>query len=156
MKIVKFKKGETIVDDEDYEFVVNLFKDSCVYMNNGYVRMSVGHPRRETSLHRIILGLEKEDKDLVADHINGIRNDNRRENLRVATHAQNIQHKTITKNGKYRNIYRHNKTNKKGLWRYIVQLQFNGKNYYGGYFYSMDSAISAAAALRKKVFGKFA
>ena len=46
-------------------------------------------------LHRLIMGLTPGD-GLEVDHLNGNGLDNRRENLRVVTHAQNHQNKTWT------------------------------------------------------------
>lgn len=46
-------------------------------------------------LHRFLLGLTKDDA-LIADHINGITTDNRRENLRICDRFQNAQN-TVSK-----------------------------------------------------------
>lgn len=42
-------------------------------------------------MHRIVMGLNKDDP-IYVDHIHGIqtRNDNRKSNLRIATHSQNM------------------------------------------------------------------
>lgn len=156
MKVIRIGKGTTIVDNKNEKLVESLRKTYWLCTKNGYIWCKDKKTKKLTTLHRIILNLGEYTRISCVDHINGVRNDNRIKNLRVVTMAENSQHKTITKNGKYRNIYRHSKTKKKGLRQYIVQLQFNRKRYYGGQFYSMDSAISAAVALRKKVFGKLA
>jgi hypothetical protein len=59
---------------------------------DGYARRSVRDGARvfDVRMHRQIMGLERGDP-LQVDHINGDPLDNRRENLRVVTHAENRQ-----------------------------------------------------------------
>lgn len=63
--------------------------------SNGYIvrniKDSQGNKRR-TYLHRFLLNLERGDQQVV-DHINGDQLDNRRENLRIVSIAQNNQNK---------------------------------------------------------------
>lgn len=93
MKTIPLTRGKfAIVDDADYEYL-SQFK--------WYVREqkhvhgpSTFYARRKSGgktiqMHRVILGLKPGDK-LVVDHINHDGLDNRRENLRVGTHAQNV------------------------------------------------------------------
>ena len=77
------------------------------------------------------------------DHINGIRNDNRLCNLRLATRGQNNQ------NRKFAN--KNNKTGHKGIWRhqsgkYRVSIGVNNKNIHLGYHNTLEEAIEARKA----------
>jgi len=57
--------------------------------NRGYARR-MGPDGKVEQLHRVVLGLTHGDA-LEADHINGDKLDNRRSNLRVVTHRENLQ-----------------------------------------------------------------
>jgi hypothetical protein len=76
-----------LVDDEDYENVMR-FRWYSLFDYNRY-RAIRTDSQRTIYLHRFILGLTFFDKKIV-DHINGDGLDNRRENLRIVTHRQNI------------------------------------------------------------------
>jgi hypothetical protein len=77
-----------LVDAEDYDEIA---KTRWHVGSNGYARH--GTSGRDFKLmHRLLLGLERGDKRNV-DHRNGNKLDNRRENLRVVTHAQNLQNR---------------------------------------------------------------
>lgn len=85
--------GWTQLDPEDRERFVgrhlNLGTDGYAYLRwNG----------RQTALHRLLL----DPGDLDVDHINGDRLDNRRENLRVVTRAQNLENRTAPATGRSR------------------------------------------------------
>lgn len=141
-----------LIDEGDLPLINELKMEYYFHFKSGYVRLEHKKTGKKTLFHRILLGLGEFDGISVTDHINGIRNDNRRGNLRVLTKGQNNQHRTKTRNGKYRNVYRHSK-DANGMWKYVVQFQFDGKNYYGGYFGNIDDAAKRADEMRKEVFG---
>ena len=83
-----------LVDDADFDELskVSWFVSRHGYARrNYYVRLPVGK-RVNEEMHRKIVGLVKGDKRQV-DHLNGNRLDNRRCNLRICTHAQNMRNK---------------------------------------------------------------
>lgn len=84
-----------IIDDEDFA-MLNQYKWSMSY--TGYpVRgeySPVDQKARMVFMHREIMGLSKGDGKRV-DHINGNKRDNRRCNLRMATHAENMRNKGV-------------------------------------------------------------
>jgi hypothetical protein len=88
MKEIKLTKGKTaIVDDEDFD---RLSQYKWQFAVIGYARRTVyvkGKKGRQTLyMHRDILATPS---DMFTDHINGNRLDNRKENLRVCTQAEN-------------------------------------------------------------------
>lgn len=72
------------------------------------------------------------------DHINGIKNDNRIENLRDVTVRKNSQNKKIHRNGKLVGCY-FNKNNKK--WR--AKIQIKNKDYHLGLYNTEQEAHEA-------------
>lgn len=87
------------------------------------------------------------------DHINGDTLDNRRENLRVATHSQNLA------NSKR---YAHNTTGFKGVQRssvrkpYVAVIIKDGKTHRLGYFNDPEEAHKAYVRAANLLFGEFA
>lgn len=88
--------------------------------------------------HRIIFSLYYNieiDNNLVIDHINGNKSDNRIENLRAITHRENLLNSYKHRSGKYKGIDRLND-------KYRVRINYNGKTYTLGYYKDLDQAIS--------------
>jgi hypothetical protein len=97
-------------------------------------------------LHREIVGLDRDDPRSV-DHINGDQLDNRRANLRVATHAENMQNRALSSN---------NRTGARGVYfckrrrRYIAKATVGGRVHYLGSFTDVADADRAATAFRRE------
>jgi len=85
------------------------------------------------------------------DHINGIRDDNRIENLREANQSQNVAafHKRIYSRSGYRGVVRHGRG-----WSAVVGHK--GRNYYAGTHDTARDAAVARDAMARKIFGHFA
>lgn len=109
----------------------------------GYVGCKI--EGRTTSLHRILAGLPVGDK-MQVDHIDGNPLNNRRENLRIVTYAQNMQNKKPWGKTGHRGI---SFDEKKKLYR--VQVVLNGVKHSGGRHKSLDDAVKAAAELRARL-----
>ena len=92
----------------------------------------------ETNAHRIIMGAT--DSKIQVDHINGNKLDNRKQNLRICTHEQNMWNRGPLKN---------NKSGYKGVgWskrekKYQVVIQANNKQVWIGYFDDLKRAARA-------------
>jgi hypothetical protein len=121
-----------LVDDEDFE---RIGKNKYRLNEKGYVvrTKTKNKIRAKYWLHREILG--KKD-GFVIDHINGDKLDNRKQNLRHCTSAQNSIN---------RNIYAKNKTGYRGVRKrrskYVATIGYAGKYLYIGAF---DTPIEAA------------
>ncbi|MGD0078071.1 MAG: HNH endonuclease [Sedimentisphaerales bacterium] len=101
-------------------------------------------------LHRLIANAPK---GILVDHHNGKSLDNRSENLRLATRAQNNCNKSKQKNAssKYMGAHFH-KLHKK----WIAQLSHNNKHIFLGYFDNEIDAAKAYDAAAKKYHRIFA
>lgn len=86
------------------------------------------------------------------DHINGIRNDNRIKNLRLATTSQNQWNKKMQKNNTS-GIKGVSWDNQRGKW--IAQCWLFGKHHKIGRFSSIDDADRAIRQFREKHQGEF-
>lgn len=99
-------------------------------------------------LHRQIINLGFGDPRQV-DHINRDPLDNRRENLRIARHAENRQnngcYRTEGRTSKYRGV---SWDPKRGKWR--AQATLNYRNHFIGRFDTEQEAADAAAAWREQ------
>jgi hypothetical protein len=115
--------------------------DSFHY-EKGYIR------KTKTFVHRTIMEriqgrtLKKGEQ---VDHINGIRDDNRRSNIRMSTQQQNLMNRPSFPNtkSKFKNVYKH-----KDKWKVSVRL--NGKDNYFGLFPSEEEARVVASKLNYK------
>lgn len=127
--------------------------DSAGYVDpNGYVRVSLAKNIKEYA-HRVVWFIHTGEEATVIDHINGIRTDNRIENLRGCTQQENSRNKTTKrtrKNALPRNVY----AQKDGRFRVMINL--NGKATQIGSYGSMEEAASSAVKARKEYYGEFA
>jgi hypothetical protein len=142
-----------LVDDEDHPFVSQY---RWWLSNNGYAVRT--KPRSEPGrrgvilMHRELLGVEPHQ---IADHINGNRLDNRRENLRRATDAENKlntgkpSHRPMT--SRYKGVVYVPRVRR---WRAVIKA--NRKQRHLGYFKEEREAALAYNAAARELFGEFA
>lgn len=89
---------------------------------------------------------------MVVDHINGNTLDNRRSNLRVVTHKQNLRHRA-------RGANRNNAVGVRGVsWdkerkKFLAGIRVDGKRLNLGRFDSLDAAVAARSAASVKFYG---
>jgi HNH endonuclease len=150
-KEIKLTQGKVaLVDDADFEWL-NQWK----WYVHGFwyaARMEARKGKRMVVLmHRKITNAPF---GMDVDHINGNGLDNRRENLRVCTHAEN-----------QRNTTRKRTTNKSGFkgvcWRMVSQkwsadITLNSKQIHIGLFSDIQEAVRAYDAKAIELFGEFA
>lgn len=83
------------------------------------------------------------------DHINGVRTDNRIENLRECTQSQNIANAKGRAVSGYKGVHK-----SRGKWK--AQIMVNYKCIYLGNYSDLETAAQVAAAAREHYFGEFA
>lgn len=147
-----FKGQEFYFDKEDYD----LIKEYCWLMKKeGYILTTLprdeDRKRIELKLHRLILNLEYKD-ELVVDHINGNKMDNRKINLRICSQQEN--------NMNHRNIRKTNKTGVTGVQllknkKYLVALGIGGKVINLGTYKNFDDAVRARLLAEREYFKEF-
>lgn len=137
-----------------------------------YVRRRQNNPNYTILMHRVILGLFREDKEQV-DHIdfNGLNNCNN--NLRIATAAENKRNRKSLKNSsskylgvcmvEYKTKYFRKKSNTNIVYRKLIwraQIKINNRLLCLGDFpFTSDGEIEAARAYdkaSKEHYGEFA
>lgn len=114
--------------------------------SNGYAAAYIAG--KTVLMHRLILGASPSEQ---VDHANGDRLDNRRANLRIATHAENMR------NSKLRS---HNKLGVKGVcWdgrSFRARIRVDGRQRWLGRFKTVEAAHAAYNAAAIEHFGAFA
>lgn len=98
-------------------------------------------------MHRLIMGA---DAGQQVDHINHNTLDNRRENLRLCTNAQNQMNTRPNAGRRYKGVYKH----AKGGWQAIIRI--NSRNAYLGLYQTEEAAARAYDAAARTIFGDFA
>ncbi len=150
VKEIRLSQGKVAaVDDEDFEYLNQWkwwYSDGCakksVYMNGK--RKPAG-----AYMHRLIMNTPP---GMDTDHINGNSLDNRRCNLRVCTHAENLRNKAKTKGtSKYKGVHWHKADNK---WRAQIGVDW-GKLHLGNFHTEEEAALAYNEAALKH-FGEFA
>jgi hypothetical protein len=120
--------------------------------NNGYTRLMYKYKRY--MLHRLVYEYHfgKINDNLIIDHIDGNKQNNLIENLRVATYAQNQMNRKTNLNNKLKikGVYYHKQHNK-----YHARIQINNSKKHLGYFDSLEEASQAYQTAAKELFGEF-
>ena len=163
----------TIVDDEDYEKVMERKWYAWESGSGKYYAMGGS---RDTSVHRLVM---HDPKGFDIDHINGDPLDNRKENLRVCTRAQNAQNRPLRKDSAsgYKGVYEvkkptrrkyikktgevtyHESMPKKRFYAYIGNPEATTKTPRSiklGYFHTAEEAAECYDRKAIEMYGEFA
>lgn len=140
------KGEEFLIDIED----VSLCKQyTWSISSEGYLRAYDSNTQTNIFIHRLIMNVTN---GMTVDHINHIKTDNRKSNLRIATYSQNSM------NQKKRSVNTSGITGVSWFerdqnWR--VQIMVNRKNIHIGYFDNLQDAIKARKEAEIKYFGEY-
>lgn len=150
MKEIYLTNGQTAqVDDEDFEHVSQFEWRAQRGGNTFYAVGSIDG--KAILLHRLLMNAPD---GIEVDHIHGNGLNCTRENMRLATHAQNMKNRAKQKNGLtsiYKGVHF-----KRSHGRWSAELQIDGKCKFLGYF---DDEIDAAHAYddaARIYYGEFA
>lgn len=149
---VRIKGCDVLLDEEDLHLIEKYSWRIQKRKHGPYVRSSipVNGKHVDIYLHRIIANAPE---GLVVDHINGDGLDNRKCNLRVCTHAQNLANQKNQKRGrsKYKGVVWRANANKWG-----AKIMVEGKYIWLGYHSLESAAAQAYNEAATKYLGMFA
>lgn len=129
------KIGVAIIDIDDIDKCKNY---KWGINGNGYAR----NGKHNLFLHNLILNIDVLPKDLVCDHINRNRLDNRKSNLRIITNSENCFNRNNVRG------YSYNKNTNK----YAAYIKRNGHNVYLGQYDNKREAIDIRLKWENKYF----
>ncbi len=131
------------VDDDDYDYLMQ-WPWSVVLQNGSIYAIRTNEEGKSIKMHRVILGLTKNDKILV-DHGDRCGINNQKYNLRKATYSQNKANGKSCGKSEYLGVHKTLvKTKKNIIWEYwSTSIIKNGINYFLG---SYKDEIKAAFA----------
>lgn len=149
MKEIILNHGKrALVDDEDYEWLTRLtwYAMKPGNTNNYYAYNSKGR----VFMHSLVMNAAAGQQ---VDHRNGDGLDNRKENLRFTSNAQNQYNRRLPGNSTsgYKGVSWNKKSRK---WQ--AQIAKDKKPYYLGLFDTAEAAARAYDAKARELFGEFA
>lgn len=155
MKEITLTQGQiALVDDEDFDAVSRLKWSArfCKCTHSFYAtRTDRSKGSRTVLMHRFILNAA--GADLFVDHINHDTLDNRRENLRLCSRAENCRNARKRSDGisRFKGVSWDAET---GKWR--ARIDFNGKTINIGRFHEETDAAAAYDRKALELHGEFA
>ena len=138
------KGDEFYFDLDDY----NLIKDYCWFSSHDYICTLIDG--EIVPIYRVVLNVT--NPQMLVDHRNHNKADNRKNNLRIATDSQNNMNKSKQSNNTsgVTGVVWYKFTNK---WK--SQIKINGKNIHLGYFSNFNDAVKARKEAEEKYFGEY-
>lgn len=132
-------------DIEDYPLIKDMY-----WSRNG--EGYIANIKSRTLMHRLVMSCPDEYE---VDHIGGekTRNDNRKNNLRIATHSENGKNCKLSANNTS-GITGVSWSNYEQKWR--ARITVNYKSIFLGWFTDFNEAVKARKEAEKKYFGEWA
>ena len=145
---VRLSNGNYAKLDDEY---IGLTNTSWYETHNGYAMQRYWDKDTKTykhrRMHRVVI---EAPKNMLVDHINGDKLDNRKSNLRLCTPAQNMYNRKVNKN---------NKTMVKGVHKtstgYRVRIQKDRVKFSYGTYKTLKEAQLVAGKAYKILFKEF-
>jgi hypothetical protein len=146
---ISIKDQTVLIDECDVDLVLN---HAC-RLHTGYVRLKLSK-HQEVFLHRMIAQRIYGDiEGRQIDHKNRVKLDNRRENLRIATHAQNLWNREpyLSNTSGFKGV-----SNPNVVGKFRAEIQYSGKGRHLGCYETAVEAALAYNVAAVKYFGDFA
>lgn len=139
-----------LFDKEDFPLISQY---TWTTNGDGYVigrRRDSDHQLHIVYMHRLVMKIT--DPNLYIDHIHHNPADNRKSELRIATHIENCHNRQIKPSNKFNcnGVYY-----SKSRHKWIAQITFNGDTIYLGSYDNIDDAITSRKKAEEKIFGEF-
>lgn len=148
---VTLRGGETMVcDADDWERLKGMY---WVVGSTGYAITTTHGGRKGSKRILFHVAVLQSKPGYVVDHINRNPLDNRKDNLRYATKAENIINSVKPGRGVtgVRGVY----VDKRKRRKYIARIKKNGKEIRIGSFLTLEEAAKARKAMEIHLFGEF-
>ncbi len=157
MKKILLTRGQcAIVDDSDFPSLNKnrwyALWSACTKSFYAVRKSPRSEGHKTIGMARVILGIA--DKKMNADHINHDTLDNRRTNLRAATHAQNRQNRRGAQSNSATGVLGVYPCKKTGGFQ--AQIRTNGRVVHLGLFDNIKEASAARAMASIRYHGEFA
>lgn len=147
---IKISGLKVLMDVEDVQILVDYtwYKHHNKNNNTIYMRGWNKNTRKKEMMHRVII---KAEKGKQVDHINGNTLDNRKSNLRICNHAENIRNRGQRKNSntKHKGVFKSGK-------KWGANIGYENNRYYLGVFETQKEASLAYNKAALKYHGEFA
>jgi len=157
MRYIELSQGySTIVDDDDYEYLrqFNWSYDGRYALRTVYNDKT---KKLETlRMHRLVINTPKGTD---TDHINRDKLDNRKVNLRICSHSENLRNKPKYKNNRvgFKGVsIKKNRYKNKVYESIIARIRIDNKQIYLGCFQSIELAAKAYNQAAIKYHGQYA
>lgn len=148
-ELFEYRNGKLFSKVDRYKSTIKKGDEIGYFDSKGYLRTGINY--KLYKIHRLIFMMFYGYMPTEVDHINGIKSDNRIENLRTATRSQN----EFNKLGRETNFSGlKNISFEYGKWR--VRLSANNKIINIGSFEDIELAELVAIEARNKFHGNFA
>ena len=149
----------TVVSPEDSDLAgFKWYALPCKHTAYGVrgIRVPEGEPQTHQLLHRVILQriLDRPlQRGEFVDHRDGNGLNNRRENIRLASHTENIrnQRKSSVNTSGHKGAYW-----RKDVSKWMAQISVSGKLKHLGYFDDIEDAAAAYREAAERYYGDFA
>lgn len=150
MKKIRLTKNKfSVVDDEYFEYL-NQWQWS---FHAGYATRGIKRNGKTKTIHmhRVVMELFGVIDGLEVDHINGDKLDNRKQNLRICTKAENLRNRPTTSSNSsgYKGVYKSGSN-----WQ--ARISVNKKLTNLGSFKKKEDAAKAYDVEAVRVYGEFA
>lgn len=133
--------AEALFDKDDLNIIKN---HKWCLDNHGYVKNS-----KNKYLHRILTN----EQHQYVDHINGNTLDNRRDNLRICTNADNLKNRVNLPKNNTSGILGVRFRSDRNKW--YSEIQYNGKSVYLGSYNTKEEAIKSRVEAELKYFKEY-